>query len=111
MNTWFSWPGSHSTSGSVAVVAVDRDPVAPARLEQPEAHLEALVQVDRLARRLAEAREAAQVLHDGRRALGAARHDADDLLRLAQERLALRGGAAAAACSRRRRSGVDAGWR
>ena len=64
---------------------MDLDPAAPARLEQAEAHFEPVVQIDRLARRLAQAREAAQVLHDGRRALRATRHHGDDLARVGEE--------------------------
>src|SRR5207245_11107659 len=79
--------------GERAVIAMDGDALAPARLEEAERHLEPLVQVDRLARGLAETGEAAQVLHDRRRARRPARHDAGQLLGLAERPPRVRRGA------------------
>ena len=80
MNTWLIWPGSHSTRGQVAVVAVHRDAVAPARLEKPQASCRGR----RAGRRpCASPRPGARSVRRSctmrRGALGAARHDVDDL--------------------------------
>src|SRR5437667_2319737 len=79
--------------GERAVIAVDGDARAPARLEGAERHLEPLVQVDRFARGLAETGEAAQILHDRRRARRPARHDAGQLLGVAERPPRVRWGA------------------
>src|SRR5437867_2208391 len=85
------WPGALSTSirppcaASTPWLIASPSPVPPPRLEQADADLEPVVQIDPLARRLVEAREAAQVLHDGRRALRAARHHGDDLACVGEE--------------------------
>src|SRR6185436_20055895 len=69
----------------VAQAAMYRDPVAPPRLEKTQTHLDALVQVARLSGGFLEPREAAQVLHDGCRALGATSHHADKLVGLSEQ--------------------------
>src|SRR5437867_7255503 len=79
--------------GERAVIAMDGDALAPARLEEAKRHLEPLVQGDRLARGLAEPGDAAQVLRDRRRARRPARHDAGQLLGLAERPPRVRRGA------------------